>query len=200
MNSDPQDPRIGPNAILQVVAALRAQQGETVTLDVLRRAGLAAVIEHPPEHMVAERDVIALHGGVRRDLGPEAARAVMVGAGIGTGDYLLAHRIPRLAQRVLRGSPAWLASRMLLAAISRHTWTFAGSGDCTFSPGHPVIVTIRDCPACRGEQAPAALCDYYAKTFERLYGVLVHPATRVRETTCIATGADACRFEISWSR
>ena len=84
MSAVQQDPRIGPNAILQVVAALREQHGETVTLDVLRHAGLAAVIEHPPEHMVSERDVIALHGGVRRDLGTDAARAVMIGAGIGT--------------------------------------------------------------------------------------------------------------------
>jgi divinyl protochlorophyllide a 8-vinyl-reductase len=200
MIADQQDPRIGPNAILQVLAALRAQHGEAVAVDILRRAGLAAVVEHPPEHMVAEREVIALHGGVRRHLGPDAARAVMVEAGIGTGDYLLAHRIPALAQRVLSASPARLASRMLLAAISRHTWTFAGSGECTFSSGHPVLVTIRDCPACRGEHTAAPLCDYYAKTFERLYGVLVHPAARVRETTCIASGADACRFEISWNR
>ena len=200
MSAEQQDPRIGPNAILQVVAALRARHGETVTLGVLSRAGLASVIEHPPEHMVAERDVIALHGSVRRELGTDAARAVMVGAGIGTGDYLLAHRIPALAQRVLRASPARLASRMLLAAISKHTWTFAGSGDCKFTAGHPVLVTIRGCPACRGEHAPAAICDYYAKTFERLYGVLVHPAAHVRETTCMATGADACRFEISWTR
>lgn len=197
---DKQDSRIGPNAILQVIAALRTQHGEAVTLDVLRRAGLATAIEHPPEHMVAERDVIALHGGVRRDLGPLAGQAVMVSAGLGTGDYLLAHRIPALAQKVLRAVPARLASRLLLAAITRHTWTFAGSGECTFSSGHPVLVTIRNCPACRGEHAATPLCDYYAKTFERLYGVLVHPAARVRETTCIASGADACRFEVSWNR
>jgi divinyl protochlorophyllide a 8-vinyl-reductase len=200
MSVDKQDPRIGPNAILQVIAALRKRHGEAVTLEVMSRAGLAALIEHPPEHMVAERHVIALHGGVRRALGPQAAQTVMIGAGLGTGDYLLAHRIPALAQRVLGAVPARLASRLLLAAIARHTWTFAGSGRCTFETGHPVLVTIRDCPACRGEHAAAPLCDYYAATFERLYGVLVHPATRVRETTCIASGADACRFEISWSR
>ena len=94
--------------------------------------------------------------------------------------------------------PARFASRALLAAIARHTWTFAGSGECTLGRGYPVVVTIGDCPVCRGERADAPLCDYYAQTFERLYAVLVNRSAHARETTCIAAGSDACRFEIRW--
>jgi len=200
MSPAAEDPRIGPNAILQVMAALRARHGEDVAAAIMAHAGLQSMLAHPPQHMVAERDVIALHGAVRRELGADAARGVMIAAGLATGDYLLAHRIPRFAQRVLRLLPARIASRALLAAISRHTWTFAGSGGCTFTNGHPVRVAIRNCPACRGERAAVPACDYYANTFARLYGALVHQDARVRETTCIATGSDACRFEIRWDR
>ena len=45
-----------------------------------------------------------------------------------TGDYLLAHRIPKPVQALLKRLPAPLAARVLLAAITRHAWTFAGSG------------------------------------------------------------------------
>jgi divinyl protochlorophyllide a 8-vinyl-reductase len=190
--------RIGPNAILQVFAALRATYPEERTAAIAARAGLSKLLDAPPQRMIAESDVIALHGAVRRELGLVPAREVLAAAGRGTGDYLLAHRIPVLAQRILRVLPARLSSRALLAAIARHTWTFAGSGEVVFQPGHPVAVTIARCPACRGERAGIMLCDYYAKTFERLYGQLVHPRSVVRETACIARGDDSCRFEIRW--
>jgi divinyl protochlorophyllide a 8-vinyl-reductase len=200
MSSAAQGPRIGPNAILQVMAALRARHGEDVTTAIMTRAGLHSALARPPAHMVAERDVIALHATVRRALGADAARGVMIAAGLGTGDYLLAHRIPPVAQRLLRLLPARLASRALLTAIARHTWTFAGSGECTFTNGHPVLLEIRNCPTCRGEHSAVPQCEYYANTFARLYGALVHRNARVRETTCIANGSDACRFEIRWDR
>jgi divinyl protochlorophyllide a 8-vinyl-reductase len=165
---------------------------------ILCEANLESVLESPPGAMVPEDDVIALHRTVRRQLGQDAARAVMVAAGLGTANYLLANRIPALAQSVLRLLPARLASRALLAAIARHTWTFAGSGQVTFRPGRPVVVTIHHCPACRGESSASALCDYYSATFERLYGVLVDRRASVRETTCIARGDGECRFEIGW--
>jgi len=190
--------QIGPNAILQVVAALRAQHGATTTAVMVRTAGLERYLDTPPERMVDEGEVIALHTTVRRSFSDAQSRRVMVAAGLGTGDYLLAHRIPALAQKVLRVLPARLASRLLLAAITRHTWTFAGSGHCEFRLGHPVVITIDECPICRGATSAVPVCDYYAKTFERLYARLVHPRATVRETDCMASGAPSCRFEIRW--
>jgi divinyl protochlorophyllide a 8-vinyl-reductase len=198
MNDGSASARIGPNAILQVMAALRAQHGDPATAALLRSAGLGRYLDTPPEHMVAEDEVIALHATVRRCFANAPARKVMVAAGLGTGDYLLAHRIPVFAQWLLRRLPARLASRALLAAIARHTWTFAGSGQCDFSHGHPVVISVGACPICRGDHSDAPLCDYYAKTFERLYTNLVHPRARVCETDCVASGAAICRFEIRW--
>jgi divinyl protochlorophyllide a 8-vinyl-reductase len=123
---------------------------------------------------------------------------VAIEAGAATGDYLFAHRIPRLAQRLLRVLPAPLASRVLLKAITRHAWTFAGSGHFAARAGHPVIITIGDCAICRGARAAAPCCDCYSATFTRLFAELVHPHATAREVECIAAGAAACRFEISW--
>jgi divinyl protochlorophyllide a 8-vinyl-reductase len=135
---------------------------------------------------------------VREQLAGSTAREVAWAAGVATGDYLLAHRIPGFAQRLLRVMPAPIASRVLLKAITQHAWTFAGSGHFHAQHGRPVIVTIGDCAICRGARAAEPCCDYYSAAFMRLFSVLVHPRATAREVACIATGAPACRFEISW--
>ena len=190
--------RIGPNAIVQVTGALRDQIGPEAAAQLVRAVGLGSYLDAPPRHMVDEREVISLHRAVREFLGVKSARNVARLAGHRTAEYLLAHRIPRLAQCVLRILPAWLASRLLLTAVVRHAWTFAGSGRFGARQGHPVVVSIQDCPICRGMASPAPVCDYYAATFERLFRQLVHPACRVVESECQAAGAPHCRFEIRW--
>jgi divinyl protochlorophyllide a 8-vinyl-reductase len=42
------------------------------------------------------------------------------------------------------------------------------------------------------------LCDFYSAAIQRLFQVLVRASASVRETTCQASGADACTFEITW--
>ena len=198
--SDTGPARIGPNAIIRVAEALRAQFGAVVTDALFRSAGLEDYLEAMPDHMVDEREVIALHQLLRPSLGAVRARAVAREAGERTGDYLLANRIPRPAQFVLRLLPPALASRVLLRAIGGHSWTFAGSGRFRAESGTPVRLSIADCPLCRGTTADEPVCDYYAATFERLYRVLVSRRSTVVETACQALGAPACLFEIRWQR
>ena len=192
--------RIGPNAIIRVAEALRAQQGEAATAGLFASVGLEKYLQDMPGAMVDEREVIALHQRLRAALGDASARAVAREAGLRTGDYLLANRIPGAAQLVLRILPPRLASRVLLGAIGGHSWTFAGSGTFRAEAGHPVRLSIASCPLCRGTSAETPVCDYYAATFERLYRVLVHRRATVTETACQAMGAPACRFEVRWSR
>ena len=146
--------------------------------------------------MVDEREVLRLHRTVRRELDREHARAVLRDAGKRTGDYLLAHRIPRPVQRLLRLLPAGLAARVLLGAIRRNAWTFVGSGRFEATTGRLVTLTIQGNPLCHGEVDGETICHYYAATFERLFRSLVHPGARVIEIECEAQGASACRFEI----
>jgi len=189
-------PRIGPNAIIRVGEALAARFGSAA--EVFADAGLAHYLATPPTQMVDEREVIALQQALRLRLGLTEARAVSFDAGLRTGDYLLAHRIPRPAQRVLRLLPPGPASRMLLKAVGKHAWTFSGSGEFSFTAGRPVRVSIAGCPICRGSQATEPVCDFYTATFERLFRVLVSRRTEAREVACQALGAPACVFEMSW--
>jgi divinyl protochlorophyllide a 8-vinyl-reductase len=190
--------RIGPNAVTQVACALRRATGETRTKQVFAAAGLARYLDHPPATMVDEDEVVRLHRALRNALPETSARAIAKAAGVATGDYLLAHRIPRPVQALLRRLPAGLAARLLLAAIRRHAWTFAGSGAFVALAGRPVRLFITGNPLCRGALSDTPQCDYYASTFERLFRALVHPRARVVETCCEASGADACRFDIHW--
>lgn len=190
--------RIGPNAITRMIEALGEQVGPAETARLFGLAGLAHHLAQAPDHMVDERDVVALHTVVRSELGDTRAREAGRQAGLLTADYLLAKRIPRPVQAILKILPAALAGRILLAAIGKHSWTFAGSGTFAAVGGHPVRFRIAGCPVCRGAQSPAPLCDYYGATFERLFRTLVHRDAAVREIACEAAGAPACTFEIRW--
>jgi divinyl protochlorophyllide a 8-vinyl-reductase len=196
----PVDPRarIGPNAITRVAEALRASAGEAAAVSVFSSAGLLGHLSQPPQHMVDEADVLSLHMALRAALGGAAADAVASDAGRRTGDYLLAHRIPRFAQLGLRLLPASLAARALLKAVGKHSWTFAGSGTFSVDVGLPLVLSIRNNPLCRGVTTAQPSCTFYAATFERLFQALVHPQTQVREISCEACGDDCCRFHVTW--
>ena len=192
--------RIGPNAVIRLGEALTDRLGPAVAARVFTAAGIAPWLADPPGAMVDEAHVTALHAVLRDTLDAETAAAVSHDAGVRTADYLLAVRIPRPVQALLKLLPPAPASRLLLSAISRHSWTFAGSGRFEVRPGRPLELVIVDSPLCRGATAATPQCAYYAGTFERLYQVLVSRRSRVRETACQAMGADACVFTVDWSR
>jgi len=195
-SSSERSARIGPNAIIRVAEALNARGDDPAR--VFASAGLAHYLAAPPEQMVDENDVIALQTALRAMLDPEIARHVSYDAGLRTGDYLLAHRIPKGAQRMLKLLPPRPASRILLSAVGKHAWTFSGSGHFSFEVGPSVRARIADCPICRGAHADHPVCDFYAGAFDRLFTTLVSRKTRVREIHCQAMGADACVFEMQW--
>lgn len=190
--------RIGPNAITRVAEVLLPRLGPGATAGIFERAGLLEYLAHPPQEMVDEAEVSRLHRVLRAALGEPRARDIAFEAGTRTGEYLLAHRIPKPVQAVLRRLPAAWASRVLLSAIRRHAWTFAGSGAFTARAGRPVRLTIQHNPLCAGLASGEPACAFYTATFERLFRELVHPAARVRELECEAMGAPACLFEVSW--
>jgi divinyl protochlorophyllide a 8-vinyl-reductase len=201
LQAGPNAGRIGPNAITRVAEVLPARVGSSTTFALFERAGLAHYLRDPPEAMVAEAEVRQLHGVLREQLGAQEAANVARAAGLRTADYLLANRIPRPVQAVLKLLPARLAAQVLLAAIRRHAWTFAGSGHFSAEVGRaggPVVLHIQHNPLCLGLASDTPACDFYAATFERLFQVLVQRRSRVTEVACEACGAAECRFEIRW--
>ena len=182
--------RIGPNAILQHLPVLDARIGERLRAALLYRA---EVTEPPADSgMIPEAEVARLHHAVRLFL-PDRAAEIQRAAGLATGDYILAHRIPRAAQAVIRALPAWLGARLLTMAIAKHAWTFVGSGRFRVLGHNPLRIEIAQNPLAIGP-ADAPICDWHAAVFERLFSRLVWPHVRVEEVECTAMGADACRF------
>jgi divinyl protochlorophyllide a 8-vinyl-reductase len=169
--------RIGPNAVIRLQEALTADDGAALAARVFARAGLDGHLHVTPTAMVAEAEVIRLYRALEAELGVTAAAAVAAEAGRRTGDYLLAHRIPKPAQALLTRLPGRLAGRLLLAAIARNAWTFAGSGTVTTrAGGGRFVVDIADAPGCR----VAALRSFYAGTFAQLFRQLLHRRAPVR--------------------
>ena len=188
--------RIGPNALTRMAEALRAALGPGPAQDLLVAAGLPRLLDEPPTAMVDEDVVRRLHRAVADALDPATAEAVARDAGRRTAAYILAHRIPAPARLVMRALPPAMAAMLLLAAIRRHAWTFAGSGRFRTEPGRPLRLVLDDCPLCRGGGAERPACGYFAATFEGLFAALVSRAATVHEIECAATGASACRFEV----
>ncbi|MFP4518827.1 MAG: bacteriochlorophyll 4-vinyl reductase [Oceanicaulis sp.] len=181
---------IGPNTVLQTEAALTAAGGPGLTGRVFARAGLSDLLRIRPEAMIDEALARALFNALFAELPGDQARAVAAEAGRLTGAYILAHRIPKPAQAILRLLPARLAGPMLMKSIARHAWTFAGSGVCTVEPGPPLRLTIT------GNPIAIPGCVWHVGVLEVLFQTLVSARAAVRHTRCEHAGGRACTFEI----
>lgn len=186
--------RIGPNAVIQLGETLAAHDESLLAREVYLAAGHPEWLLRPPQEMVDERPVARLHAALRRLAPSDVARAYAREAGMRTGDYILAHRIPKPARMMLRLLPAPISARLLLEAISTHAWTFAGSGRFSYELGAPTTLSIAANPL-----ATEPGCVWHEAVFRRLFQSLVHASAEVRETACCAEGAPACRFEVTWS-
>jgi len=189
---------IGPNAVTQLVTALKLGGFDRLSLPIFKAAGVEDWLTDPPSAMVDEGKVAALHQAVRAAFPLAAGRALMADAGWLTADYLLVNRIPQPAQLVMRALPASLTVRILTSTIRSHAWTFAGSGRLTVRVGLPTVFEIEDNPLCRGERAAAPVCAWHAAVFRQLFAVLVSRSAGVVETACEAQGDACCRFVIEW--
>lgn len=184
-------PRVGPNAVIQLAEALRAERGTAAAERVFAEAGLACWLAAPPAAMVPQEAVARLNAALFGLLPADAARAVAAEAGRRTGDYILAHRVPPAARAAFAALPAPLAGRLLLAVIRRHAWTFAGSGRCTTAAGPPMTILLAANPLA----VPG--CVWHVAVFERLFRTLVAASLAVSHTACCRDGAPACRFAVA---
>jgi divinyl protochlorophyllide a 8-vinyl-reductase len=182
--------RIGPNAILQTIAVLDHCEGRITRDLVMETAGVA--VPAPEAGMLPEADCAAVHSAVRIVCGDRAEGLLRL-AGLATGDYILRHRIPRLAQMVIRVLPGPLGAAILARAIARHSWTFAGSGRFRIAGFRPVIFEIEHNPLAP-VVADHPACVWHVAVFERLFSRLVWPSVLVEEVECAAMGAAVCRF------
>ena len=191
---------IGPNSVLQLFEALKAEGLYDVSAPVFATAGVADWLVEPPEKMVDQRRVARLHQALRAVSSRQEGVALMADSGRRTADYILANRIPKPAQVLLKALPARLAAMAFVPAIKAHSWTFAGTGVFTGKAGLPTVFTLTGNPLCAGERASVPVCTWHAAVFQRLFQVLVSPRARAVETDCEACGSPFCRFEVDWRK
>lgn len=178
---------IGPNAVLQMAWAMEGTIGADAAREVLEVAGIDALPSG--EAMICEGQALRLHHALAMPH-PAEANDIAVAAAVGTADYIIANRIPRLAAMALRWLPAPLAARLLMRAIERHAWTFVGAGAFTVTgPWHFTIDRSRSGDA---TEPPDTLFLWYAHVFARLYSRLV----RAR-SGCTGTAPDP-RYPCRW--
>jgi divinyl protochlorophyllide a 8-vinyl-reductase len=184
---------VGPNAVIQLATALRVAVPESTTERVFARAGALRMLRVLPDAMIDEAIPARLFEALWQELAPEQAARIAYDAGRRTGAYVAASRVPAIARAALRALPPRWAAPLLLTAISRHAWTFAGSGICSVSLRRPAVITIVRNPL----KNPG--CVWHVGVFETLFRTLVDAATGVRHYDCRMDGAPADRFEIDVS-
>jgi divinyl protochlorophyllide a 8-vinyl-reductase len=189
--------RIGPNTIIQLAQVLRDRIDEATAARLLF-ASTGYALGALPGAMIDEREAQAFVRAVMHELGEEPGAELLHEAGRRTADYLMAHRIPRPAQWLMRWLPKRAGLALLLEAMRANAWTFAGSGQFTVArTGAGATLMFHDCAMCRDMVASAPVCAFYAGTFARLIGTLITPRAVVREIECHAQGGHCCRFEVS---
>lgn len=188
--------RIGPNAVMQTVQALRELYGPTATSQVLAHIGRPDLSDFSADSLIDEREFVSLHHALIDALGLAEASRVLARAGTLTSQYVVHNRIPRPAQRLLRLLPSRLALRLLLRAISQHAWTFAGSGAFGYTLGRTPQLTLEDSLTARNLSAEQCTCTFYAAAFQGFFTTLIDPRLRVHEARCAACGAARCEFVV----
>jgi divinyl protochlorophyllide a 8-vinyl-reductase len=191
----PRPALIGPNAIIQTVRALNDLHGAPAAARLLIASGQGHLIDHAPTTMVDEADFHTLVHALVVQSGSSATSRVLQIAGQHTADYLLAHRIPRPFQRLVRLLPRRAGLWLLLKAISFHAWTFVGSGQFRFAvAGHPAIHVVVTHPTAY------PVVHFYGGTFGHLLRVLIDPQTTLHTGIMQAMHGIDCMYIVRWQR
>ncbi|MCB0153430.1 MAG: bacteriochlorophyll 4-vinyl reductase [Anaerolineae bacterium] len=185
--------KIGPNALIQTVCALRETISEQDIVAILRQAKQEYLLNETVTGMVDEGAFAELVAALVAQLGLAQARQVLWRSGELTAGYLLQHRIPQPFQWLLRPLPNRLALKLLLWAISKHAWTFAGSGSFQYEVSQQARLTVTS-PIRPAE----AVCGFYGGTFAHLIRVLIDTQAQVETKVSASDGWARCIYLIQY--
>jgi divinyl protochlorophyllide a 8-vinyl-reductase len=183
--------RIGPNAVIQLRDVLAERLGPKAGQTLFEAAGHPGWWTAPPQQMVPEEGVRAVHRAVVQALPANKAAMLLAEAGQRTGAYILANRIPAAARWLLPRLPAWLAARLLVQAIARHAWTFCGSGAFRYRFRRALELAVIANPLAVTPGDP-----WHRAVFEALFHGLVSPDCRVVGPDMRKQGVDVSAFTI----
>ena len=187
MNTAPS--KIGPNSIIQTVAALEASYGKTKTENMLRKIGQGYLVGNLPKEMVEEGKFHTLVCALQKEIGDTATSGILKESGKRTAHYLLKVRIPGIFQKFLKLLPPRPAFKLFLFAISKNAWTFAGSGEFTYTMNRPPEITVKVT-----FPTQPVVGNFYLGTFTALLQELVNPKTTIKADIRKENGNIRCHY------
>lgn len=181
--------RIGPNAILRLIEAVEAQEGAAAAAELLNQAGLSYHRNQLPQDMVDEKEVASLHTALSVRFPRPHAIMLAHRAGVATAEYLLANRIPRMAQPIIKLLPTSLGLKTLVKSMAGHAWTFAGSAEFAHDAKLPGRLSLSGGLYETSPTTAETMTTFYTATFQTLFDALMRSSIRVTPkidgTTCI---------------
>ncbi len=183
-------PRIGSDAVLQTLDALGEVGGELLAHKVLEAAGLRYVLDQKLQEMVPQNLFLGLVRAIEDTLPRSQVDLVAVTSGRKTGSVLLEQYIPDMAQKLLHTLPPHVAGPLLLHALEKHSWTFAGSAKVHYEAGPPLQLVI--------ENNPMAVwgCLWQCALLEAVFRSLISADARVWHMACCAEHKPSCVYMI----
>ena len=166
--------KIGPNSIIQTVAALEAAYGKTKAETMLSKIGQGYLVGNLPKEMVEEAKFHTLVGALQKEIGETATSRILQESGERTARYLLKVRIPGIFQKFVKLLPPRPAFKLLLFAISKNAWTFAGSGEFAYNMTRPPEISVKVT-----FPTQPVVGNFYLGTFTALLQELVNPTTKI---------------------
>ncbi len=124
--------QIGPNAVIQLLAALRdyglLHDRPALATRLAAEARVNRYLIDPPDSMAPLEDACALFNCVLLHTPAADHKLIFVDAAQRTADYIARRRIPAPVRFLLRTLPKRWAISILARAIEKHAWTFVGDG------------------------------------------------------------------------
>lgn len=185
---------MAPYVLLEMAAAVEGVLGAQARADALHEARLFRL--PAADEPVREDKVARLHQKVRA-LWPDQAREIAQIAGAAVADRIVEAQISTRARSMLARMPRATGAWLLAKTAHQHAWIFCGSGEFIVESAQRFI--LNNNPLVSTETAPAVVCDFHARLFQRLFSTLIHPRLTCREVTCMAAGGRACVFEFTMS-
>ena len=181
--------KIGPNSIIQTVAAMEAKYGKAEADARLTVAGQKHLIGNLPSEMVEEEKFHNLVTSLGKELDPGVLAALLNDSGKRTAAYLLKVRIPGFFQTLLKPLPPGLAFKLLFFAISKNAWTFVGSGGFSYTTGKTPVITVKIT-----HPTIPVVGNFYLGTFTKLLKELVNSDTKIDASITGESGNITCRY------
>ncbi len=184
------EPVFGSKAFGHIMQSLTEIGGEPLRHKVIAEAGLPYLKTDQNRPSFSPTAILSLFQILERVLPKALASRVVILSARKAAEDLLKEHIPGIAQKMLYTLPDHVSAPLLLDALKRIAWTFAGSGSVRVMAGPPMYLVI--------DKNPAVIwgCLWQRALIETVFRNLISARARVEHLRCCKTGQSSCIYVI----